>query len=85
MHSNERPMNVGVKMDVNPSHLKIRQMESLLPSTARNNLKEFASLVKKDTHAELECKILPSQIHTKDVADRIVSTIQLYSRGAPVE
>ena len=72
-------------MDVNPSRLKIRQMESLLPSTARNNLKEFASLVKKDTHAELECKILPNQIHTKDVADRIVSTIQLYSRGAPVE
>ena len=60
-------------------------MESLLPSTARNNLKEFASLVKKDTHAELECKILANQIHTKDVADRIVSALQLYSRGAPVE
>ncbi len=60
-------------------------MESLLPSTVRNNLKEFASLVKKDTHAELECKILPNQIHTKDVADRIVTSLQLYSRGPPVE
>ena len=60
-------------------------MESLLPSTVRNSLKEFASLVKKDTHAELECKILPNQIHTKDVADRIVASLQLYSRGAPTE
>lgn len=72
-------------MDVNHSPLKIRQMESLLPSNARNSLKEFASLVVKDPHAELECKILPSQIHTKDIADRIVSTLALYSRGAPVE
>ena len=52
-------------------------MESIIPPNARNTLKEFASFVKKDTHAELECKILPSKIHTKDVADRIVSSIQL--------
>ena len=60
-------------------------METILPSSTRNDLKEFASLVTKDTHAELECKILAEKIHTKDVADRIVSAIQLYSRGAPVE
>ena len=60
-------------------------MDTLLPSTALASLKEFATLVKKDKHAELECKILPNQIHTKDVADRIVKTLQLYSRGAPVD
>ena len=72
-------------MDIIHSLLKIRQMESIIPPNARNTLKEFASFVKKDTHAELECKILPSKIHTKDVADRIVSSIQLHSRGPPVE
>ena len=41
--------------------------------------------MKKDKHAELECKILPNQIHTKDIADRIVKTLQMYSRGAPVD
>lgn len=60
-------------------------METILPSNIRSSLKEFASLVMKDTHAELECKILPKQIHTKDVADRIVSALQLYSRGPPIE
>jgi hypothetical protein len=60
-------------------------MDTLLPSSALASLKEFASLMKKDKHAELECKILPNQIHTKDIADRIVKTLQLYSRGAPVD
>ena len=59
-------------------------MDTLLPTSALASLKEFVALVKKDKHAELECKILPTQIHTKDVADRITSAIQLYSRGAPV-
>jgi ribA/ribD-fused uncharacterized protein len=59
-------------------------MDTLLPSTALASLKEFATLVKKDPHAELECKLLSNQIHTKDVADRISNSIQLYSRGAPV-
>jgi len=48
-------------------------------------LKEFATIMKEDKHAELECKLLSNQINTKDVADRIVKTIQLYSRGAPVD
>ena len=60
-------------------------MDSLLSSTARNSLKEFASLVKKDKHAELECKLLAGEIETKDVADRIVNALKLYSRGDPVE
>ena len=59
-------------------------MDTLLPTTALASLKEFVALVKKDKHAELECKILPNQIHTKDVADRISDSLQLYSRGAPV-
>ena len=60
-------------------------MESLLPSSAMTALKEFAGIVKEDKHAELECKLLSNQINTKDVADRIAKTIQLYSRGAPVD
>ena len=59
-------------------------MDTLLPTSALASLKEFAALVKKDKHAELECKILHNQIHTKDVADRISDSLQLYSRGAPV-
>lgn len=60
-------------------------MDTLLPSTALASLKDFAALVKKDKHAELECKLLPNQIHTKDIADRIVKSLQLHSRGAPVD
>jgi hypothetical protein len=59
-------------------------MDTLLPPTALASLKDFTALVKKDKHAELECKILPNQIHTKDVADRITNAIQLYSRGPPI-
>lgn len=50
-------------------------MENLLPPTARRTLEEFASYVAKDKHAELECKVLAGQIHTKDVADRIIKAI----------
>jgi ribA/ribD-fused uncharacterized protein len=59
-------------------------MDTLLPPTTLANLKEFTDLLKKDKHAELECKLLANQIHTKDVADRISDSLQLYSRGAPV-
>jgi ribA/ribD-fused uncharacterized protein len=60
-------------------------MDTLLPSTAMTALKEFATIVKEDKHAELECKLLSNQINTKDVADRIVKTIQMYARGAPTD
>ena len=60
-------------------------MDTLLPPTTLANLKEFTDLLKKDKHAELECKLLANQIHTKDVADRISDSLQLYSRGAPVQ
>jgi len=59
-------------------------MDTLLSATALANLKEFADLLKKDKHAELECKLLANQIHTKDVADRISDSLQLHSRGEPV-
>ena len=59
-------------------------MDTLLPPTALASLKEFVALLKKDKHAELECKILPNLIHTKDVADRIADSLQLHSRGPPV-
>jgi len=60
-------------------------MDTLLSATALASLKEFATIAKEDKHAELECKLLSNQINTKDVADRIVKTIQMYSRGAPID
>ena len=60
-------------------------MESLLPAATRTSLEEYASFVRRDKHAELECKVLTGQIHTKDVADRIVKTIQELSTGAVLD
>ena len=60
-------------------------MDTLLPSTAMASLKEFATIVKEDKHAELECKLLSNQINTKDVADRIIKTIQMHARGSPID
>jgi ribA/ribD-fused uncharacterized protein len=57
----------------------------MLPSTAQKNLLEYATFVKKDTHAELECKILANKIQTKDIADRITTALASNSRGAPVD
>ena len=60
-------------------------MESLLPAATRTSLEEYASFVRRDKHAELECKVLTGQIHTKDVADRMVKTIQELSTGAVID
>jgi len=60
-------------------------MDTLLPSDAQKQLREYASFVKKDKHAELECKVLPNKIHTKDVVDRIVKAITVNARGSAVD
>jgi ribA/ribD-fused uncharacterized protein len=51
----------------------------------RTTLTEYATIAKKDTHAEFECKVLAGQIQTKDVADRMIATIQSLSSGSSTE
>jgi ribA/ribD-fused uncharacterized protein len=46
-------------------------MESITPID-RKTLEEFVRIAKHDPQAELECKVLPGLIQTKDVADRII-------------
>ena len=46
---------------------------------------EFVAVAKKDQKAELECKLLSDKIQTKDVADRIIKTIQTLSAGSVTE
>ena len=59
-------------------------MESLLSSSERGDLEYLATFV-KNANAELECKVLAGQIQTKDVADRIIKTIDGFSAGPSVE
>lgn len=60
-------------------------MEALISPEDTNNLREFIDISKKDPKAELECKLLPKKIVTKDVADRILETVKTLSIGAPLE
>lgn len=46
---------------------------------------DFVTVAKKDHKAELECKLLSDKIQTKDVADRLLKTIQSLSVGTVVE
>ena len=46
---------------------------------------ELITIAKKDQKAELECKLLSDKIQTKDVADRLIKTIQGLSIGTVVE
>ena len=45
-------------------------------------LSTFIDISKKDPKAEVECKLLSGKIQTKDIADRIQTTIQELSVGA---
>lgn len=56
-------------------------MESLLSSSVQTEIGELVSIAAKDKKAELEIKVLGGQIQTKDIADRIVDTIQGLTMG----
>lgn len=56
-------------------------MESLLSSSVQKEIGELVSIAAKDKKAELEIKVLGGQIQTKDIADRIVDTIQGLTMG----
>ena len=53
--------------------------------TQRSSLTALVSYVSRDPQAELECKVLPNQIKTKDVADRIVAAITRVSGSTTEE
>ena len=42
-----------------------------------DKLYEFIDISKKDSKAELECKLLSNEIKTKDTADKLMKSIQL--------
>ena len=48
-------------------------------------LEEFLNIAKRDTKAEVECKLLSGKIQTKDVLDRILKSVQSLSIGPPKE
>jgi len=53
--------------------------------TQRSSLTALVNYVSRDPQAELECKVLPNQIKTKDVADRIAAAIAGVSTGSATE
>jgi hypothetical protein len=56
-------------------------METLITSSVQKDIQELVSIAGKDTHAELEIKVLAGQIQTKDTADRIVKAIESVTLG----
>ena len=56
-------------------------METLIPSSVRDDISSLVDITRKDKHAELEVKVLAGQIQTKDTADRIVHAIKEITTG----
>ena len=59
-------------------------MEYISPQH-RKVLEEFLNIAKRDTKAEVECKLLSGKIQTKDVLERILKSVQSLSIGPPKE
>jgi len=60
-------------------------MESIITKPVIVGLTQFIDIAKKDPKAEFECKLLCGKIQTKDVADRLLNTIQNLSIGSTTE
>jgi len=60
-------------------------METLLPKSTLEPMKQMLSVIKTSKEAEVEFKVLINQIETKDVADRIVRAIEEITRSASKE
>ena len=60
-------------------------MESIITKPVIVGLTQFIDIAKKDHKAEFECKLLCGKIQTKDVADRLLNTIQNLSIGSMTE
>jgi ribA/ribD-fused uncharacterized protein len=60
-------------------------METFVTPEVIQQITDFIEISKKDSKAEVECKLLSNKIQTKDVADRILKAIQTLSIGGVVE
>lgn len=60
-------------------------MEAFVTPQVIQQITEFIEISKKDPKAEVECKLLPNKIQTKDIADRILKAVQSVSIGGVVE
>jgi ribA/ribD-fused uncharacterized protein len=60
-------------------------MQALISTSVLGDLKDMISIAQKDTHAELEVKVLSGLISTKDVADRVVKAIESMTTGSVTE
>jgi len=60
-------------------------MESLITPQVLESLVEFLDIAKRDPKAEVECKLLSGKIQVKDVADRILKSVESISIGKPAE
>lgn len=60
-------------------------MDSIVTTQVIDEVVSFVDIAKKDPKAELECKLLSGKIQTKDVADRILKSIQTLAVGVQTE
>lgn len=60
-------------------------MESIVTTQVLDELSTFIDIAKKDPKAEVECKLLAGKIQTKDVADRILKSIQEIAIGSTTD
>jgi len=60
-------------------------MDNIVTTQVLDELVSFVDIAKKDPKAEVECKLLSGKIQTKDVADRIIKSIQTLGVGAQTE
>ena len=60
-------------------------MDSIVTKQIIDEVVSFVDITKRDPKAELECKLLSGKIQTKDVADRILKTIQTLAVGVQTE
>jgi len=60
-------------------------MDNIVTTQVGDEIISFLDIAKKDPKAEVECKLLSGKIQTKDVADRILASIQTLVIGAQTE
>ena len=60
-------------------------MDSIVTTQVIDEIVSFVDIAKKDPKAELECKLLSGKIQIKDVADRILKSVQMLAVGIETE
>jgi hypothetical protein len=60
-------------------------MDNIVTTQVGDEIISFLDIAKKDPKAEVECKLLSGKIQTKDIADRILASIQTLVIGAQTD